>query len=278
MAEVETQKELDFERKHKEDLQRIHNFRLMDDDFMSKVFEDKPCAECLLRIILNRDDLSVQEVHGQHDLKNLQGRSVRLDILAVDQENHPYNIEVQRNDHGAGAKRARYNSSLLDANLMDPGDAYDVLNETYVIFITENDVLRGGLPIYHINRIIEETGKSFGDDAHIIYVNSQIKDETALGRLMHDFTCTDPDDMNYPVLAQRVRYFKEDTKGVTTMCKAMEEMRAEAAKEAAERATRAKAVSIAQKMLKAGMPYEEIADMVELSVDEVKALDTKKPA
>lgn len=137
MAEVETQKELDFERKHKEDLQRIRNFRLMDDDFMSKVFEDKPCAECLLQIILNRDDLTVQEVHGQHDLKNLQGRSVRLDILAVDQENHTYNIEVQRNDHGAGAKRARYNSSLLDANLTDPGDAYDALNETYVIFITE---------------------------------------------------------------------------------------------------------------------------------------------
>lgn len=274
MAEVETQKELDFERKHKEDLQRIRNFRLMDDDFMSKVFEDKPCAECLLQIILNRDALTVQEVHGQHDLKNLQGRSVRLDILAVDQENHTYNIEVQRNDHGAGAKRARYNSSLLDANLTDPGDAYDALNETYVIFITEKDVLRGGLPIYHINRIIEETGKSFGDDAHIIYVNSQIKDETALGKLMHDFTCTDPDDMNYPVLAQRVRYFKEDTKGVTTMCKAMEEMRAEERKEA----TYAKAIAVAQKMLKAGIPYEEIADMVELSVDEVKALDTKKPA
>ena len=63
--------QLDFERKHAEDLQRIRNFRLMDDDFMSKVFEDKSCAECLLQIILKRDDLSVQEVHGQHDLKNL---------------------------------------------------------------------------------------------------------------------------------------------------------------------------------------------------------------
>lgn len=62
------------------------------------------------------------------------------------------------------------------------------------------------------------------------------------------------------------------------MCRAMEEMRAEAAKEAAEKATRAKAISVAEKMLKAGIPYEEIADMVELSVDEVKALDTKKPA
>lgn len=274
MAEVETQKDLDFERKHEEDLRRIRDFRLMDDNFMSKVFEDKPCAEFLLRIILNRDDLKVKEVHGQHDLNNIQGRSVRLDILAVDHENRAYNVEVQRSDSGAVAKRARYNSSLLDANLTRKGDVYDALNETYVIFITENDVLRGGLPIYHINRIIEEMGKSFGDEAHIIYVNSQIKDDTALGKLMHDFTCTNPDDMNYPVLAQRVRYFKEDTKGVATMCKAMEEMRAEERKEA----TYAKAIAVAQKMLKAGIPYEEIADMVELSVDEVKARDTKKPA
>ena len=59
MAELEKQKELDFERKHQEDLERIRNFRLMDDDFMSKVFEDKDCAEFLLKIILERDDLTV---------------------------------------------------------------------------------------------------------------------------------------------------------------------------------------------------------------------------
>ena len=275
MAELEKQKELDFERKHQEDLERIRNFRLMDDDFMSKVFEDKACAEFLLKIILERDDLTVQEVHGQHDLKNLQGRSVRLDILAVDHANRTYNVEVQRSDHGAGAKRARYNSSLLDANLTEKGDKYDTLNETYVIFITENDVLQGGLPIYHINRMIEEMAKPFGDEAHILYVNAQIKDETALGKLMHDFSCTDPNQMNYSVLAQRVRYFKEDTKGVTNMCRAIEEMREETAREA----THAKAVAVAQKMLNAGkMSYEEISDFVDLPVEEIKALDTQKSA
>lgn len=274
MAEVETQKDLDFERKHEEDLRRIRDFRLMDDNFMSKVFEDKPCAEFLLRIILNRDDLKVKEVHGQHDLNNIQGRSVRLDILALDHENRAYNVEVQRSDSGAVAKRARYNSGLLDANLTRKGDAYDALNETYVIFITEKDVLRGGLPIYHINRIIEETGKPFGDDAHIIYVNSQIKDETALGKLMHDFTCTDPDDMNYPVLAQRVRYFKEDTKGVATMCRAFEEVREESAREAKHE----QAIESAKTMLADGLPYETIARYAKLPIEEVKALDTKKPA
>lgn len=274
MTEVKHEKNLDLERKHEKDLQYIRNFRLMDDDFMSKVFEDKACAEFLLQIILNRDDLTVQEVHGQHDLKNLQGRSVRLDILAVDKTNRVYNIEVQRSDRGAGAKRARYNSSLLDANLTEAGDAYDALNETYVIFITERDVLKRNLPIYHINRIIEETGEAFGDEAHIIYVNSQIKDETALGRLMHDFSCTDPNDMNYPVLAQRVRYFKEDTKGVATMCRAMEEMRAEATREARH----AQSVESAKSMLADGLPYETIARYTNLPVEEIKALDSKKSA
>ena len=40
---------LDFERKHAEDLQRLSALRLLDDDFMNKVFEDKPCAEFLLQ-------------------------------------------------------------------------------------------------------------------------------------------------------------------------------------------------------------------------------------
>lgn len=263
-------KERDLDRKHQEDLVRIRNFRLMDDDFMSKVFEDTACAEFLLKVILNRDDLTVQEVHGQHDIKNLQGRSVRLDILAVDEKNRAYNIEVQRSDRGAGAKRARYNSSLLDANLTQPGDGYDALNETYIIFITERDVLKRNLPIYHINRIIEETGEAFGDEAHIIYVNSQIKDETALGKLMHDFSCTDPEDMKYPVLAERVKYFKEDTKGVTTMCRALELMRDETIHE--------KAVDVALSMLADGLSYEQIAKYTKLSVEEIKTLDTKKSA
>ena len=131
-------------------------------------------------------------------------------------------------------------------------------------------MLRGGLPIYHINRIIEEMGKSFGDEAHIIYVNSQIKDDTALGKLMHDFTCTNPDDMNYPVLAQRVRYFKEDTTGVATMCRAFEEVREETKRE--------QAIESAKTMLADGLPYERIARYTKLSIEEVKALDDKKSA
>jgi len=104
-----------------------------------------------------------------------------------------------------------------------------------VIFITENDILEKGKPIYHINRYIEETNELFDDGQHIIYVNSQVQDETALGKLMHDFYCTSAENMNYDELAKKVNYFKEDERGVKYMCRAMETLCQEAAAEAAVR-------------------------------------------
>ena len=141
--------------------------------------------------------------------------------LLTDHTGKRYNIEMQRADRGAGAKRARYHSSLIDANITEPGDRLENLSETYVIFITERDVMGDVLPIYHINRTAEKTEKKFQDEAHIIYVNGAYRDKSSLGILMHDFACTDPNDIIYKVLAERVRYFKEDEEGVATMCKAM---------------------------------------------------------
>ena len=219
------------DKKHEEDLRRIANFRLMDDDFMTKCFEESPeCVELVLKIILGRNDLKVIDVHTQWFVKNLLKRSVRLDILATDSQSKKYNIEIQREDKVAGRKRARYNSSSMDSIFLETGADFSELPETYVIFITENDVLGKGYPLYHIERCIMETGENFGDESHILYVNGSRKDDTPLGKLMQDFSNTDPHSMNYKVLSERTRYFKEEG-GVTVMCRAMEEMRKEALEE-----------------------------------------------
>ena len=92
-------------------------------------------------------------------------------------------------------KRQRYHSGLLDMNTLNPGQNFEELTDSYVIFITKDDVRGNGLPIYHADRVIEETGGMFGDGSHIIYVNSSIQDEdTALGRLMHDLHCKNAND------------------------------------------------------------------------------------
>lgn len=269
---------MDFEKKHQEDLQRLRGFRLLDDDFMTKVFEDISCAELLLRIILNDEGIRVLEAHSQRGIKNLQGRSVKLDILAVDSHNRVFNVEVQRSDRGAGAKRARYNSALIDANVTEPGDQYEDLNETFVIFITENDVMKAGLPIYHIDRVVRKTGKLFEDEEHIIYVNSQIKDETKLGRLMHDFSCTDAKDMYNKVLADRVRYFKEDERGVEIMCREMEIMRNQAHEEGIEKGRIMQLIKqVCVKMQKFSSAEEVANDLVEQDVPLIQKIMNVAP-
>ena len=269
---------MDFEKKHQEDLQRLRGFRLLDDDFMTKVFEDISCAELLLRIILNDEGIRVLEAHSQRGIKNLQGRSVKLDILAVDSHNRVFNVEVQRSDRGAGAKRARYNSALIDANVTEPGDQYEDLNETFVIFIIENDVMKAGLPIYHIDRVVRETGKLFEDEEHIIYVNSQIKDETKLGRLMHDFSCTDAKDMYNKVLADRVRYFKEDERGVEIMCREMEIMRNQAHEEGIEKGRIMQLIKqVCVKMQKFSSAEEVANDLVEQDVPLIQKIMNVAP-
>ena len=227
----------EYDQRYEENLQRIKQLRLFDDDFFTKCFEGNPeCTELLLHIILEKPDLRVMEVKVQYTIKNLQGRSIRLDIFAVDSTGKRYNIEIQRDDRGAGVKRARFHSSLVDANILLTGDDPKNLPENYVIFITEHDVLGGSEPVYHIDRTIRETGSLFGDGSHILYVNGSWRDESPVGRLMYDFSCTDPDNMNYKLLADRVRYFKEDEEGVQTMCKIIEDYAQEAAKEAAKKA------------------------------------------
>ena len=87
-------------------------------------------------------------------------------------------------------------------------------------------------PIYPVERYVTigDNKVLFGDGSHILYVNGKYRGNDEIGKLMHDFSCTNPDDMNYEVLAKKARYFKQDKEGVATMCKIMEDMRNEAAR------------------------------------------------
>lgn len=263
-------------KKHQQDLQRLSGFRLLDDDFLTKCFEGETgCVELTLRIVLEKPDLRVLDVRTQVFVENLLNRSVRLDIVATDDAGAKINIEVQRSDKGAGRKRARYNSSMMDVNLLQKGEDFEALPETWVIFITEHDVMGKGLPLYQIARCFLGANECFEDGSHILYVNGAYRGDTPVGKLMHDFSCTNPADMHYGVLADRVRFFKESKEGIRIMCKAMEDMRNESLREG----IREGAVNTAKKMLADGiLPIEKIAEYVGLSLEEVKKLQVEKTA
>ena len=208
--------------KHYEQIQKA---TLMQDIYASKFFKGRTKEiQVVLRIILEKDDLIVLKCNTQEEAKNIFGKTGRFDILAQDSKHKYYNIEIQQKNDGAKPKRARYYSSEIDENLLQTGEDYDKLVETYVIFITKQDVFADNLPIYHFDRRAAETQKLLEDGAHIIYVNGAIEDDTPLGRLMQDFHANKPERMHYKELAERARYLKVEKEGTAEMSEEYEEL------------------------------------------------------
>ena len=204
----------------------LDSLRLLDDDFMTRVFDRNfPAAELLLRIILQKEDLQVKEIAVQKVEKSpvSKGRSITLDIFAVDSVGRNYDIEVQRSRQGAHIKRARFHSAVRDPRMLKATEDFSQIDESYVIFITEKDVIGRGQAIYPINRYFEDTMELFDDGNHIIFVNGAYKnDASPIGRLMHDFRCTSSVDMFYRELKEPVHYYKETEGGRAIVCEAIE--------------------------------------------------------
>ena len=246
--------------------EKIKHFTIMNDIFMRNVLKEISCTEYILQVIMNKKELKVIDQTLQKDYKNLQGRSAILDCVAKDAENNFFNVEIQGENDGASPKRARYHCSLLDMNLLNPGDLFDSLPETYVIFITKNDVLGYNRPISHIQRRIKETEDIFQDGQHILYVNSKKQDDTELGRLMHDLHCKEAGKMYNNILATRVHQLKETEEGVKTMCQELEEIYNEGEQSGELKAKKETTLSL----LEMGMSVEQIAQAVNLSIETVQ--------
>ena len=250
-------------------LAEIKRMRLMDDDFMSKCLENAPeCIELMLQIILGKKDLKVIKSQTEYPIKSLQGRGVRFDVFARDSEGKEYDIEIQRADKGAEPRRARYNSALMDANALKSSDDFGKLRDTYVIFITENDVMKRGKDMYVFDRVDQDDGLELCDGTHIIYVNCTAKGDSAVCKLIHDLLCSDAAKMYFDVLKKQVSQFKNSEEGRQVMCKAMERIEA--------RGERKNMLATAKRLLANGkLMLKEIAECCGLSLAQVKKLQAE---
>ena len=203
--------------------ERIQNMRLLDDTFMSAAFNNNiEATQLMLRIIIGKDDLKVISAVAQVEYKHLYGHSLRMEVNAVDSDNDKIDIEVERTKSRAHPKCLRYHSAIQDVSSLQPGQDFTKLPTSYVIIITEEDYWGDGIPLYHVDRVIRENGKGFGDSAHIIYVNAEYEGNDRIGLLMSDFRQSDSAKMHYQELANRVNSLKNSEEEVKKMCQAME--------------------------------------------------------
>ena len=270
MADENTLLNSDLESRYEKYKGIIKNFTLMSDIFMRNVFKKRECLEYVLQVIMEKQDLHVIDQIIQKDYKNLQGRSAVMDCVARDSTGKQFDVEIQQDNEGASPKRARYHSGLMDMNTLNPGQDFEELPESYVIFITRDDILGYGLPIYHIDRQIKELEEAFQDEAHIIYVNSRKQDDTELGRLMHDLHCKKADEMHSPILAKRVYELKETQKGVELMCHEMEKIYSEGMESGEKRGELKAKKETALSMAEEGMNIQKIARLVKVSEKDVQ--------
>lgn len=260
-------------------LERIKTMRLFDDELMSLVFSgDIEATQLLIRILLNRNDLTVTKSMSQIQKTNLFGKSVKLDVVAEDIFKTEYNIEIQRAGSGAGARRIRYHQAMLDSHTLNKGGKFKDLPNLFIIFILEEDLFGRGNPIYRVKKTLDikdEYGNylPFDDDCNIMYVNGEYRGDNPLGKLLHDFSTSNADEMYYKEFADKMRFYKQDEEGVKMASKIIEEYgdirAAEALKQGIQQGAHQKAIEDAKKLVADGKyTAQEISELLNIPVED----------
>ena len=192
-----------------EKIARVREFRLIDDVFFEVFVEDKEACQEILQVILGEDELTVFDVVVQSSKRNIYGRSVRLDALCTLGNGKKCNIEVQRADDDDHFRRVRFNASSITVKDSDVGERFERILDLYMVYISEHYFIGGAHTIYHVDKVIRETGELVDDGLYEVYVNTKIKDGSKVSDLMECFIQREiVDHKEFPAISKRVRELK----------------------------------------------------------------------
>ncbi len=236
----------------KKQLTAIERFRIIDDIFFEMMAKDKGVCEELLQVILGDERLVVLEVSVQHSLKNIYGRSVRLDALCILGDGTRCNIEVQKTDDDDHLKRVRYHAACITTSGTKTGTDFKDIPNVCVVYISQFDIFKEGKTIYHLDNVIRETGTVVDDGQQEIFVNTEIVDGSDIAELMQCFLQKQVENMKFPRISNRFKELKKTEGGRVTMCEVMEWYMADELREEKEKAIRA--------LIKVGATREQIIE------------------
>ena len=252
-----------------EKIEKVRELRPIDDVLFEVLAEDREVCEEMLRVILEDDKLIVHDVVTQSDQRNIYGRSVRLDALCTLGDGSKCNIEVQRSDNDDHLKRVRFNAASITVKDTNPGERFEKVIELKVVYISEFDAFRKGKTIYHVDKILRETGDVVDDGLHEIFVNAAINDGSDIAELMQSFKQQMVDNPKFPKLSDRMKLLKETQGGASAVCAVMERYE----KQAVEK----ERISLIKKMLNQGFSKDTILNLgfSEEEFCEAKRISTK---
>ena len=232
---MDNESKADEERRHRLEVESIvARLRAIDDIMFRKLCENIAFVEEILRVILEDDKITVVEVIPQDSIQNLRGRSVVLDAYCKLGNGSYCNVEVQRSDSDDHFRRVRYHAACITANVVDPGEQFEQVDDLVVVYISEFDPFDEGRTVYHVRNMVEETGRIVLDGLREIYVNTKYNDGSEIAELMQCFLEPVVTNPKFPALAKELQAEKGNVRGDESMCKLVEEYAQKRAKEYGE--------------------------------------------
>ncbi len=152
------------------------------------------------------------------------------------------------------------------------------MEEVYVIFICDGDVMKCGRPMYHFT-MKDEMGTELKDGCHVLFLNANYPGDWKLKDLMDDLKSADPEQMRYDVLKKRTEYFKNKEEGRMRVCEGMMDWyntRNQKEREQWEKKLKLQKKEadeqLVKKMLAGGEPIEKIMEYSSLSREEIERI------
>ena len=210
----------------KEEIEIAKSLRPINDALFRTMAKDNiPLVEHIIRVTLNRDDISIIRINTQDDIHLFSSsHSIILDCLGVDSNGVLYDIEVQTVNNDDLEKRARYISSMIDVKYaLEKNQAYGNLKQSIVIFLMEKDIFGLGKQLYEFIRKEKEINLPLKDGNNIIYVNAENKGREDLNNLMQSLISYDLSEMKDEVIKECAMYYKTTQKGEDKVCEAIRE-------------------------------------------------------
>ena len=199
------------------------------DDLMFRVMaRDKAFCGELLGVLLQDPGLEVVECKPQSAVTNTRGRSAVLDALCELSDGRLVDVEVQRADKGDLQRRARYYASLVTTDRTPPGARFADVPDVCVALVCEFDPLGEGCSLYHVDRVVRESGRTLENGLSELYVNALARDGGEVSALMRVFTEAEAyDEGRFPETSRVKRRLRETEEGREDMGSVIEEIREE---------------------------------------------------
>ncbi len=156
-------------------MKNFEDLTIADDYMFCTVMKDEKLCKTLLSMVLKDKIGKIEKIIHQAPIDNQIGaKGIRLDIMVQDETGKIYDIEMQTTDQKNLPKRMRYYQCAIDSSILNKGEDYNDLPDTFIIFFCTFDYINKGLPIYTLKTMASEVSDySFEDGVNKIIVNSK---------------------------------------------------------------------------------------------------------